>query len=259
MTDSITVSGAAQAPSLPAPGAAGRGPRRDAWWLVTVDGERLRRARLRAGLSQQRLADAAGVSLTTVLKLESKSRARCRFTTMEQVAAGLGAHPQAITAQPDDGRHWPESRATASGGQASSARAAARQAATAEWQCSRVFPGSADQVAQARAFLRQVLVGCPMTDDIVLICSELAANAARHSASAKPGGKFTVRAEIRGGDYAWVEVEDQGGRWHAGEKTDEGRRGLAVVDELAAYWDIRGDDTGRVVCARLDWPPGDTA
>jgi hypothetical protein len=27
-----------------------------------------------------------------------------------------------------------------------------------------------------------------------------------------------------------------------------------VVDELAAYWDIRGDDTGRVVCARLDWP-----
>ena len=37
-------------------------------------------------------------------------------------------------------------------------------------------------------------------------------------------------------------------------------RGLVVVDELAAYWDIRGDDTGRVVCARLDWPArGDLA
>jgi anti-sigma regulatory factor (Ser/Thr protein kinase) len=99
-----------------------------------------------------------------------------------------------------------------------------------------------------------MLAGCPLADDLVLICSELAANAVRHSVSARPGGQFTVRAEVRDGDYAWIEVEDQGGRWERKERSDVRGRGLVVVDELAAYWDIRGDDTGRVVCARLDWP-----
>ena len=88
----------------------------------------------------------------------------------------------------------------------------------------------------------------------MLICSELAANAVLHSASARPGGRFVVRAEVREGDYVWVEVQDEGGRWAEGEHPGHGGRGLAIVAALADYWDIRGDDTGRVVCARLDWP-----
>jgi hypothetical protein len=75
-----------------------------------------------------------------------------------------------------------------------------------------------------------------------------------HSASARPGGQFTVRAEIWAGHYAWLEVEDQGGPWTARDNSAPGGRGLAIVTALAGYWDIRGDDTARVVCARIDWP-----
>jgi anti-sigma regulatory factor (Ser/Thr protein kinase) len=99
-----------------------------------------------------------------------------------------------------------------------------------------------------------MLGDCPAASDAVLICSELAANAVLHSASARTGGRFVVRAEVREGDYVWVEVQDEGGRWAEGEHPGQGGRGLAIVAALADYWDVRGDDTGRVVCARLDWP-----
>ena len=122
------------------------------------------------------------------------------------------------------------------------------------WKCSRTFPARADQVSRARAFLGRVLADCPMADDAVLICSELATNAILHSDSARPGGHFTVRAEVREGDYVWLEAEDQGGRWAEGEPSDVRGRGLEIVAELADYWDVRGDDIARVVCARLDWP-----
>ena len=58
-----------------------------------------------------------------------------------------------------------------------------------------------------------LLRGCPMADDVILCASELAANAAIHSRSRLPGGTFTVRAKISPGDYAWIEVEDNGGPW----------------------------------------------
>jgi anti-sigma regulatory factor (Ser/Thr protein kinase) len=119
---------------------------------------------------------------------------------------------------------------------------------------SRTFPARADQIPQARAFLARALAGCPVTEDAVLICSELTTNAVLHSGSARPGGQFTVRAEVREGDYAWIEVEDQGGRWGEDEKPGEGGRGLEIVAALADYWDVEGDETARVVCARLDWP-----
>ena len=122
------------------------------------------------------------------------------------------------------------------------------------WKVSRVFRAQPDQVAQARRFLRRMLDGCPAADDAVLICSELVTNAVLHSDSAKPGGVFTVRAEVREGDYVWLEVEDQGGQWVSHEPSETSGRGLGIVASLADYWDVRGDDTARVVCARLDWP-----
>jgi anti-sigma regulatory factor (Ser/Thr protein kinase) len=122
------------------------------------------------------------------------------------------------------------------------------------WKCSRTFPACPEEVSRARAFLGRVLGDCRMTEDAVLICSELATNAVLHSRSARPGGQFTVRAEVRDGDYVWVEVEDQGGRWIDEESSDQRGHGLEIVAELADYWDVRGDDTARVVCARLDWP-----
>jgi serine/threonine-protein kinase RsbW len=190
------------------------------------------------------VADAAGVSVGTVGRLERGERMRCHFVTRWRIAAVVGAHPKAITAAP--GTREPV---------VFGARPGERGPG---WSCAATFPARADQVAEARAFLRRMLAGCPLADEVLLACSELASNAVCHSASARPGGQFTVRAEVRDGDYAWVEVEDQGGRWERTEHSDTRGHGLAVVDELAAYWDIRGDDTGRVVCARLDWPaPGD--
>lgn len=58
----------------------------------------------------------------------------------------------------------------------------------------------------ARAYLRRVLDCWPQMDELLLICSELATNAVLHSQSAREGGQFTVRAEVRGGDYLWIEV-----------------------------------------------------
>ncbi|MDQ2874140.1 MAG: ATP-binding protein [Actinomycetota bacterium] len=123
--------------------------------------------------------------------------------------------------------------------------------------CSRVFPARADQVALARAFAREMLAGCPAADDLVLACSELASNSVRHSASARPGGEFTVRLEVRGDDWAWIEVEDEGGPWERKKRSGEGQyHGLGIVDAVADYWDIREDDTSRTVCVRIDWPSG---
>ena len=63
------------------------------------------------------------------------------------------------------------------------------------------------------ADLAALRVCCPMADDVIRCASELAANAAVHSHSRLPGGAFTVRAKISTGDYAWIEVEDNGGPW----------------------------------------------
>jgi anti-sigma regulatory factor (Ser/Thr protein kinase) len=120
-------------------------------------------------------------------------------------------------------------------------------------QFSQAFPGRADQVRLARTFVRRVLVGCPVLNEAMLICSELSSNAIQHSASGRPGGSFTVRADVREGEYVWIGIEDQGGRWTTGKHTEERGRGLVVVDKLAAGWDVQGDDTGRVICALLGW------
>jgi serine/threonine-protein kinase RsbW len=122
------------------------------------------------------------------------------------------------------------------------------------WKCAQSYPGLAEQVGHARAFVAEALKGCPLVDDAVLICSELASNAVLHSASSKPGGRFTVRAEAYEGDYLWIEVEDQGGPWIEHDSSEECGRGLGIVAALASDWGIEGDALAQVVWARLDWP-----
>jgi transcriptional regulator with XRE-family HTH domain len=178
------------------------------WWIVILDGDRLRQARKRAGLSQRQLAAAAGIGRATIGALESQELPRCHFRTLGRIAAALGTHPRAITAPggplagapgataaPGDRKPWP-------GG---------------AW--SRVFPGRADQVREARAFLRAILADCPVADAALLVCSELAANSVQHSRSGQPGGTFTVSAEIRPGAGVWVEVQDDGAGGQHGNRT----------------------------------------
>jgi len=115
------------------------------------------------------------------------------------------------------------------------------------------FPGHASAVSQARRFVADVLGdGFPGRDDVLLLVSEIAANAVRHSASGD-GGEFEVAVSVAGG-LVRVEVGDQGGACEprlTGEDgapdTLTGGRGLRIVDALAAKWGHTGDELGRVV------------
>ena len=115
------------------------------------------------------------------------------------------------------------------------------------------YPGTTEQIRAVRADLRGLLGDCPGADDVILCASELAANAAVHSRSRLPGGTFTVRATISPGNYAWIEVEDSGGSWTPAVSDPTRRHGLHIVCALASDWGIDGNDTARIIWARLDW------
>lgn len=124
----------------------------------------------------------------------------------------------------------------------------------------RTFPGRPDQIRHARQCLAEILDGCPVADDAVLCLSELASNSVIHSDSAKPGGTFTVRTEIRDGEYVRFEVHDGGGRWLERRHTDGRAHGLAIVRDLATDSGVGGNAlTGWIAWARLDWPATETA
>jgi anti-sigma regulatory factor (Ser/Thr protein kinase) len=117
-----------------------------------------------------------------------------------------------------------------------------------------VYPGSVSQARRVRADLAAaVACECPVADDLVLLASELVANAATHSRSGWPGGEFTVRAFLYSGDYAWVEVVDQGGSW-TGRDGDDRSHGLDIVAAIAGAdnWGIDGGSACRTVWFRLD-------
>jgi serine/threonine-protein kinase RsbW len=118
------------------------------------------------------------------------------------------------------------------------------------------YPGMIDQVRKVRADLTAVAGTCPVADDLILLASELATNAILHSESGHPDRAFTVRATLYPGDYAWVEVIDQGGNWTADGHDDEHGRGLAIVAAIAGdgNWGFDGDEACRVAWFRLGWP-----
>jgi anti-sigma regulatory factor (Ser/Thr protein kinase) len=118
----------------------------------------------------------------------------------------------------------------------------------------REFAALPEEVGQARRFLSKALDGCPVIDETVLCLSELASNAVLHSESRRPGGTFTVRAEVARGDYVRVEVADQGGPWRERTYDEERPHGLAIMRSLAADSGIDGDaQTGWIVWVRIDW------
>ncbi|MGH3401809.1 MAG: ATP-binding protein [Streptosporangiaceae bacterium] len=122
---------------------------------------------------------------------------------------------------------------------------------------SATYPGSAAHISTVRTRLRSLLAGCPLADDVILCVSELAANAAVHSHSARPGGEFTVRAALSPYRQAWIAVDDNGGPWVSPASDagpDAGRsHGLDIIRALASAWGIDGDCDSRSVWARFDW------
>ena len=106
--------------------------------------------------------------------------------------------------------------------------------APAAWQsCSGRFPGRPDQVGEARAFVARFLHGHTAADEAILLVSELCANAVAHSASGRPGGTFTVRAEIEG-PVVRAEVEDQGSGWDGNLRAAQCPHGLFLLRQFSA-------------------------
>lgn len=66
-------------------------------WTTILDGGQLRRLRQEAALSQEKLADEAGISGATVARLERQEHAPCRSRTLARLAAALHTDPTTLT------------------------------------------------------------------------------------------------------------------------------------------------------------------
>lgn len=67
-------------------------------WTTVVDGHRLAQLRREQSLTQADLAAKAGVSVTTLTRLERRPRVTCRSRTLARLAAGLGIEPAVLIA-----------------------------------------------------------------------------------------------------------------------------------------------------------------
>ena len=72
-------------------------PTRSQRWTTALDGNRLRKLRHQRGLSQEELAGQAGISLTTISRLEKLPQASCRPRTLSRLAAVLGKDPASLS------------------------------------------------------------------------------------------------------------------------------------------------------------------
>jgi serine/threonine-protein kinase RsbW len=125
-------------------------------------------------------------------------------------------------------------------------------AAQADTRYTGTFRGRAEEVRQVRREIAGYLGECPVTDDMVLIAREIAANAILHTQSR--GSTFTVRCHAGLGQVR-IEVEDFGGPWRS-RNHDDRSHGLDIVEALTGPdgWGAEPADTGgRIVWARLTW------
>jgi serine/threonine-protein kinase RsbW len=118
----------------------------------------------------------------------------------------------------------------------------------------RSFPGLAEHVRQAREFAGYLLADLPRVDDVILVVSEFAANALRHTASSRPGGRFLLEVR-RWREGASVSVTDEGGykvpTIPEPDDLAECGRGLQTVGALATEWHWSGDRRGRTFSANF--------
>jgi serine/threonine-protein kinase RsbW len=113
----------------------------------------------------------------------------------------------------------------------------------------RVFPGRTDQISRARDFTRRALGLCPVLDEAVLLVSELATNAVKHTATGI-AGSFSVTICL-GETSLLITVKDDGSDRipHPGraDVLAEDGRGLELVELIADRWGCCGSERGRTV------------
>jgi serine/threonine-protein kinase RsbW len=119
----------------------------------------------------------------------------------------------------------------------------------------RSFPGRPNQVAQARDFVRRALESCPVVEDAILLVSELATNALKHTATGL-GGYFDVTI-LSSENSVMIAVTDNGSDkipvHGAPLPEDATGRGLELVESIAARWGYCGGRHGRTVWFELRW------
>jgi hypothetical protein len=129
----------------------------------------------------------------------------------------------------------------------------ARPAPATTWE--QTYPATPDQARRLRAALGTLLARCPLADDVILLASELAANAITHSASSRPGGTFTSRLAHHPGDHIHAEVTDQGSSWDGDLTATAGSpHGLHLLHALATRCGTTASAGSRTVWFRLDYP-----
>jgi hypothetical protein len=106
-----------------------------------------------------------------------------------------------------------------------------------------------------RAAAGQFLAGCPVADDVVLLMSELSANAVRHSGSGRDGGTFTARLLDVPGQYVLGEIADGGSDWDGDlQRSARDASGLRILLALAAACGVSGGRHGRAVWFLVRYP-----
>jgi serine/threonine-protein kinase RsbW len=129
----------------------------------------------------------------------------------------------------------------------------ARPAPATTWE--QTYPATPDQARALRAALGTLLASCPLADDVILLASELAANAITHSASGRPGGTFTIRVAHHHGHHIHADVTDQGSSWDGDLTATAGSpHGLYLLHALATRCGTTGGPGSRTVWFRLDYP-----
>ena len=126
----------------------------------------------------------------------------------------------------------------------------------------RTFAGLPEEIRNVRDFVGQLLEGCPVADGVVLLASELATNAIRHTASAvghvasDTDCAFVVLVHAVDG-WVRVEVHDMGSvtapAVRRSDSPEESGKGLALVEAIADRWGFHGGQLGRVVWFEMDW------
>jgi serine/threonine-protein kinase RsbW len=130
---------------------------------------------------------------------------------------------------------------------------AEQSCAVPRWE--RTYPGSVERVGQVRADIRDFLEGCPVTDDVVALVSELAANAIAHSGSGLPRRTFTVRAQDFSGGYVYAEIENGGSTWHGDlARSAECPHGLHIVQMLATTCGVYRCASACIVWFTINYP-----
>lgn len=115
------------------------------------------------------------------------------------------------------------------------------------------FPGLAEETARVRCEIAAYLDDCPVTQDMILIASELATNAILHTRSR--GSTLRVRCQLTP-RAARIEVEDFGGPWRQRRNPGDRPHGLDIIQALTGpdHWGTQPTGTGgRIVWAQLTW------